>query len=89
MVDDKLTVSELMTTSLIALPPVVPVRRLVDTLRMCSHQVGGWVGGRGKVFGVGGAVMVLLPPIVRPCLIDALRMRSHQVRGRMQHRLGA
>lgn len=40
MIDDKLTVSELMTTSLIALPPVVPVRRLVDTLRMCSHQVG-------------------------------------------------
>lgn len=29
-----------MTTSLIALPPVVPVRRLVDTLRMCNHQVG-------------------------------------------------
>lgn len=40
MVDDKLTVSELMTTSMIALPPVVPVRRLVDTLRMCNHQVG-------------------------------------------------
>lgn len=39
MVDDKLTVSELMTTSMIALPPVVPVRRLVDTLRMCNHQV--------------------------------------------------
>lgn len=38
MVDDKLSVSELMTTSLIALPPVVPVRRLVDTLRMCAHQ---------------------------------------------------
>lgn len=38
MVNDKLAVSELMTTSLIALPPVVPVRRLVDTLRMCSHQ---------------------------------------------------
>ncbi|EFN52659.1 hypothetical protein CHLNCDRAFT_138594 [Chlorella variabilis] len=28
MIDDKLSVSELMTTSLIALPPVVPVRRL-------------------------------------------------------------
>ena len=40
MIDDKLSVSELMTTSLIALPPVVPVRRLVDTLRMCNHQVG-------------------------------------------------
>ena len=39
MVDDKLTVSELMTTSMIALPPVVPVRRLVNTLRMCNHQV--------------------------------------------------
>ena len=38
MVDDKLSVSELMTTSLIALPPVVPVRRLVDALRMCAHQ---------------------------------------------------
>ena len=38
MVDDKLSVSELMTTSLIALPPVVPVRRVVDVLRMCAHQ---------------------------------------------------
>ena len=38
LVDDKLSVSELMTTSLIALPPVVPVRRVVDVLRMCAHQ---------------------------------------------------
>jgi hypothetical protein len=41
MIDDKLSASELMTTSLIALPPVVPVRRLIDTLRMCNHQVRG------------------------------------------------
>ena len=50
MIDDKLSVSELMTTSLIALPPVVPVRRLVDTLRMCNHQVGTCLPARPPAF---------------------------------------
>ena len=37
MVADKLTVGELMCTSLVALPPVVPLRQLVATLRGCRH----------------------------------------------------
>ena len=32
-------VSELMTVAVVALPPVVRVRDLVDTLRSCTHQV--------------------------------------------------
>lgn len=32
-------VSELMTMAVTAVPPVVPVRQLVDTLRKCNHQV--------------------------------------------------
>ena len=32
-------VSELMTMSVAAIPPVVLVRELVDTLRNCNHQV--------------------------------------------------
>ncbi|KAK9816592.1 hypothetical protein WJX72_002361 [[Myrmecia] bisecta] len=38
MIADKLTVSELMTMAVVALPPVVKVRQLVETLRCCSHQ---------------------------------------------------
>ncbi len=32
-------VSELMTVAVVALPPIVRVRDLVDTLRSCTHQV--------------------------------------------------
>ena len=32
-------VSELMTVAVVALPPIVKVRDLVDTLRSCTHQV--------------------------------------------------
>ena len=38
MVNDKLTVSELATTALVALPPVVPLAELADTLRACRYQ---------------------------------------------------
>ncbi|KAK9808763.1 hypothetical protein WJX72_003174 [[Myrmecia] bisecta] len=38
MVADKLTVSELATTQLVAVPPVMPVRELVETLQRCGHQ---------------------------------------------------
>ena len=38
MVNDKLAVAELAATALVALPPVVPLRELVDTLRACRHQ---------------------------------------------------
>lgn len=38
MVNDKLTASELATTALVALPPLVPIREVVDTLRSCRHQ---------------------------------------------------
>lgn len=38
MIDDKLTVAELASTSIVALPPVVRLRDLIDTLRSCSHQ---------------------------------------------------
>ena len=37
MVADKLTAGELMCTSLVALPPVVPLRQLTATLRGCRH----------------------------------------------------
>ncbi|DBB10920.1 TPA: hypothetical protein ACH3X3_007381 [Trebouxia sp. C0006] len=38
MIADKLTVSELMTMAVVALPPVVKVAQVVDTLRGCTHQ---------------------------------------------------
>ncbi|KAK9790124.1 hypothetical protein WJX73_008199 [Symbiochloris irregularis] len=38
MIADKLTVSELMSMAIVALPPVVRVRQLVETLRCCGHQ---------------------------------------------------
>ena len=38
MVADKLTVGQLMTTQLLALPPIVPVRQLVSTLRSAAHH---------------------------------------------------
>ncbi len=38
MVNDKLTVSELASTALMALPPVVPLAELADTLRACRYQ---------------------------------------------------
>jgi CBS domain-containing protein len=38
MVADKLNVRELMTTSLVALPPIVPVSVLVDTLQKHRHH---------------------------------------------------
>lgn len=38
MVADKLTVGQLMTTSLLALPPLVPVQHLVATLRASTHH---------------------------------------------------
>ena len=38
MVADKLTVGQLMTTSLLALPPLVPVHQLVATLRSAAHH---------------------------------------------------
>ena len=37
MVADKLTAGELMCASLVALPPVVPLRQLCVTLRGCRH----------------------------------------------------
>ena len=37
LVADKLTAGELMCTSLVALPPVVPLRALLATLRGCRH----------------------------------------------------
>jgi hypothetical protein len=37
MVADKLTAGELMCTSLVALPPVVPLQQLMATLRGCRH----------------------------------------------------
>ena len=38
MVNDKLAVAELAATALVALPPLVPLRELADTLRACRHQ---------------------------------------------------
>lgn len=38
MVAGKVSVNELMTTQLVALPPVVHLRELVDTLRKVRHQ---------------------------------------------------
>ncbi|KAK9901698.1 hypothetical protein WJX75_008976 [Coccomyxa subellipsoidea] len=38
MIADKLAVSELMSMAVVALPPVVKVRQVVETLRCCSHQ---------------------------------------------------
>jgi len=38
MVNDKLTVSELATTALVALPPVVPIAELAEALRSCRYQ---------------------------------------------------
>lgn len=38
MVADKLTVGQLMTTCLLALPPLVPVHQLVTTLRTATHH---------------------------------------------------
>lgn len=37
MVNDKLTVSELATTALVALPPLVQLRELAAVLRSCRH----------------------------------------------------
>jgi hypothetical protein len=37
MVADKLTAGELACTSLVALPPVVPLRQLLAALRGCRH----------------------------------------------------
>ena len=38
MVNDKLTVSELATTALVALPPVTPIAELAEALRSCRYQ---------------------------------------------------
>lgn len=38
MVADKLTAGELMSTSLVALPPVVPLRQLLRVLSACRHS---------------------------------------------------
>ncbi|CAK0770655.1 hypothetical protein CVIRNUC_003789 [Coccomyxa viridis] len=38
MIADKLAVSELMSMAVVALPPIVKVRQVVETLRCCSHQ---------------------------------------------------
>ncbi len=38
MIADKLSVSELMSPGVTALPPLVPVAQLIETLRSCSHQ---------------------------------------------------
>lgn len=35
---DKLTVAELVTTQVVALPPVVRLRELISTMRRCKHQ---------------------------------------------------
>lgn len=75
MIDDKLTVSELMTTSLIALPPVVPVRRLVDTLRMCSHQAFPVTPEVDKALGTTGEPFELHGLILRSTLLHLLRSR--------------
>eukprot|EP00884_Botryococcus_braunii_P006609 jgi/Botrbrau1/1594/Bobra.0185s0013.2 len=37
MIADKLSVAELMSMAVVALPPVVLVRQLVETLRCCNH----------------------------------------------------
>ena len=37
MVNDKLTVSELASTALVALPPIVQLRQLAEILRSCRH----------------------------------------------------
>ena len=39
MVNDKLAVAELAATALVALPPLVPLRELADTLRACRLPV--------------------------------------------------
>lgn len=75
MVDDKLTVSELMTTSMIALPPVVPVRRLVDTLRMCNHQAFPVTPEVEKALGITGEPFELHGLILRSTLLQLLRSR--------------
>lgn len=38
MANDKLTAAELATTALVALPPVVALSDLADTLRACRYQ---------------------------------------------------
>ena len=38
MVNDKMAASELATTELVALPPIVRLCELADTLRGCRHQ---------------------------------------------------
>jgi hypothetical protein len=79
MIDDKLSVSELMTTSLLALPPVVPVRRLVDALRMCSHQAFPVTPEVEKALGTSGAPVA--PALLRPpagCLVIAWGSSSVQ-----------
>ena len=38
MANDKLSMSELATTALVALPPVVPLAELAETLRSCRFQ---------------------------------------------------
>ena len=40
MIADKLSVAELMTAGVTALPPLLPVAHLLEVLRSCSHQVG-------------------------------------------------
>ncbi len=40
MIADKLSVAELMTVGVTALPPLLPVAQLLEVLRSCSHQVG-------------------------------------------------
>lgn len=37
MVNDKLTVSEVATTALVALPPIVLIRQLAEVMRSCRH----------------------------------------------------
>lgn len=39
MIADKLSVAELMTEGVTALPPLLPVAHLIDVLRSCNHQV--------------------------------------------------
>lgn len=39
MIADKLSVAELMTEGVTALPPLVPVAHLIEVLRSCNHQV--------------------------------------------------
>ncbi|KAL4855536.1 Chloride channel protein A [Chlorella vulgaris] len=75
MIDDKLSASELMTTSLIALPPVVPVRRLIDTLRMCNHQAFPVTPEVEKALDASNEPFALHGVILRSTLLYLLRSR--------------